>query len=168
MPGGRLPLVIAVPEEEPLDDLAQPLLRVGIVILRSPCVIVWRMPRCRKLGCWWFLTDRGLDFLVVGEPMPDNCVSVPAIAIAGSTRRCSLLEAADHPRSERITKARQAAEALFTPKLQLTEQSVPESLPTADHPARKPRILAISPATSIGREAVETPVSLNQQTMRRS
>jgi hypothetical protein len=57
---------------------------------------------------------------------------------------------------ERITKARQAAEALFTPKLQLTEQSVPESLPTADHPARKPRILAISPATSISREAVET------------
>jgi hypothetical protein len=41
-----------------------------------------------------------------------------------------------------------------------------KSLPTADHPARKPRILAISPATSIGREAVETPVSLNQQTVR--
>jgi hypothetical protein len=36
-------------------------------------------------ACWWFLTDRGLDFLVVGEPMPDNGVSVPAIAVAGST-----------------------------------------------------------------------------------
>jgi hypothetical protein len=74
-----------------------------------------------------------------------------------------------HPRGddrERITKARQAAEALFTPKPQLTEQSVPESLPTADHPARKPRILAISPATSRDREAVKTPASLKQQTVR--
>jgi hypothetical protein len=69
-----------------------------------------------------------------------------------------------HPRAddhERITRARQAAEALFTPKPQLTEQSVPESLSAADHPVRKPRILAILPATSIGREAVETPVSLS-------
>jgi len=46
-------------------------------------------------ACWWFLTDRGLDFLVVGEAMPDNCVSVPAIAVAGSTRRRSLLEVSE-------------------------------------------------------------------------
>jgi hypothetical protein len=74
-----------------------------------------------------------------------------------------------HPRGddrERITRARQAAEALFTPKPQIAEQSVPESRPTADHSARKPRILPISPATSLGREAVETPVSLKQQTVR--
>jgi hypothetical protein len=74
-----------------------------------------------------------------------------------------------HPRGddrERITRARQAAEALFTPRPQLTEQSVPESLEAADHPVRKPRILAISPATSIGREVVETPVSLKRQTGR--
>jgi hypothetical protein len=74
-----------------------------------------------------------------------------------------------HPRGddrERITRARQAAEALFTPRPQLTEQSVPESLAAPDHPARKPRILAISPATSGSREAVKTPVSLKQQTVR--
>jgi hypothetical protein len=68
-----------------------------------------------------------------------------------------------HPRGddrERITRARRAAEALFTPKPQLTEQSVPEFLSAADHRVRKPRILAISPATSSDREAVETPVSL--------
>jgi hypothetical protein len=74
-----------------------------------------------------------------------------------------------HPRGddrERITRARRAAEALFTPKPQLTEQSVPESLSAADHRVRKPRILAISPATSSDREAVETPVSLKRQTVR--
>src|SRR4029077_2040513 len=41
-----------------------------------------------------------------------------------------------HPRGddrERITRARRDAEALFTPKPQLTEQSVPESLSAADH-----------------------------------
>jgi len=40
-----------------------------------------------------------------------------------------------HPRGddrERITRARQAAEALFTPNPQVTEQSVSESLPSAD------------------------------------
>jgi|SRR6266850_123517 hypothetical protein len=74
-----------------------------------------------------------------------------------------------HPRGddrERITRARQAAEALFTPRPQLTEQSVPEPLAAADHPARKPRILAVSPATSSDREAVETPVSLKRQAVR--
>jgi hypothetical protein len=74
-----------------------------------------------------------------------------------------------HPRGddrERITRARRAAEALFAPKPQLTEQSVPESLSAADHRVRKPRILAISPATSSDREAVETPVSLKRQTVR--
>jgi hypothetical protein len=42
-------------------------------------------------ACWPFLTDRGLDFLVVGEPMSDNCISVPTIAVVASTRRRSLL-----------------------------------------------------------------------------
>ena len=45
---------------------------------------------------------------------------------------------------ERTTRARQAAEALFTPKRQITEQSVSDSLPSADQSARKPRVLAIS------------------------
>jgi hypothetical protein len=74
-----------------------------------------------------------------------------------------------HPRGddrERITRARQAAEALFTPKPQLGEQSAPESQPLGDYSARKPRILAILPAMPIRREAVETSVSLRQQTVR--
>jgi len=50
---------------------------------------------------------------------------------------------------ERITGARQAAEALFTPKRQPVEPSVSESVPSAERSARKPRVLAIlSPAPS--------------------
>jgi hypothetical protein len=74
-----------------------------------------------------------------------------------------------HPRGddrERITRARQAAEALFTPKPQLTEELVPESLAAADHPARKPRILAISPAKPSEPDAAKPPVSLKRQTVR--
>jgi Resolvase, N terminal domain len=44
---------------------------------------------------------------------------------------------------DRITRARQAAEALFAPKRPVTEQSVFDSSPAAD--SRKPRILATSP-----------------------
>jgi hypothetical protein len=88
------------------------------------------------------------------------------VEFSGSDRRNSTCSAEKQEGEAGSSYRDQAAEALFTPKLQLTEQSVPESLPTADHPARKPRILVISPATSIGREAVETPVSLNQQTVR--
>jgi hypothetical protein len=44
---------------------------------------------------------------------------------------------------ERITRARQAAEALFAPKRPVTEQSVLNSPPAAD--PRKARILATSP-----------------------
>jgi hypothetical protein len=41
---------------------------------------------------------------------------------------------------ERITRARQAAEALFTPKRPLSEPSIPESLTSADHSVRKARV----------------------------
>jgi hypothetical protein len=71
-----------------------------------------------------------------------------------------------HPRGddrERITRARQAAEALFTPKPQITEQLASDS-PRADQSARKPRVLATSPPTApIRREEVEAPVSSQQQ-----
>jgi site-specific recombinase XerD len=40
---------------------------------------------------------------------------------------------------ERIRRARQAAEALFTPKRHVTEQSVLDSLPADDQSARKTR-----------------------------
>jgi len=62
-----------------------------------------------------------------------------------------------HPRGgdrERITRARQAAEALFTPNPQVTEQSVSESLPSADQSARKPRVLGTTSVAAVpSREA---------------
>jgi len=65
---------------------------------------------------------------------------------------------------ERITRARQAAEALFAPKRQATEQSVSDSTPSADQSARKPRVLRISAVTPVGHEQVEARGSSEQQT----
>jgi hypothetical protein len=102
-------------------------------------------------------------------PRPDDTIAEPLIRFS-CPAILSLIARLRAPRfgcqqigSER---ARRAAEALFTPKPLLTEQSVPESLSAADHPVRKPRILAISPATSSDREAVETLISLKRQTVR--
>jgi hypothetical protein len=62
---------------------------------------------------------------------------------------------------QQITRAREAAEALFRPKRQLIEPSVPETPPAAASAARKPRVLTIaSPAPVVEREA---PVSVKQQ-----
>src|SRR5580692_6081919 len=48
---------------------------------------------------------------------------------------------------ERTASARQAAEALFTPKRQPVEPSVSDPAPSAERPPRKPRVLPIlSPA----------------------
>ena len=72
-----------------------------------------------------------------------------------------------HPRDEdreRIMRASQAAETLFTPKRQITEP-VSDS-PPADQSARKPRVLATSPPAPIRHEEVETPGSSQQQTAR--
>ena len=69
-----------------------------------------------------------------------------------------------HPRGddrERITRARQEAEALFTPKPQITEQV--SSSPPADQSARKPRVLAISPTVPIRHEEVEGTAGSQQQ-----
>ena len=63
---------------------------------------------------------------------------------------------------ERITRARQEAEALFTSKPQITEQV--SSSPPADQSARKPRVLAISPTVPIRPEEAEAPVSSEPQT----
>jgi hypothetical protein len=71
-----------------------------------------------------------------------------------------------HPRGddrERITRARQAAEALFTPSRQITEQLVSDSQP-AGQSARKPRVQAISPTAPIRHKEVEAPDSSQQQT----
>jgi hypothetical protein len=64
---------------------------------------------------------------------------------------------------ERITRARQAAEALFAPKRPVTEQSVLNSPPAAD--PRKARILATSPPTRapLEVEEAEPPVRLEEQ-----
>jgi hypothetical protein len=57
---------------------------------------------------------------------------------------------------EQIVRARLAAEALFTPKPEITEQPVSETLQPAH--SRKPRVLPILPAP-IRHETVEAPVS---------
>jgi hypothetical protein len=72
-----------------------------------------------------------------------------------------------HPRGDdpkRLTSARQAAEALFTPKRQITEQSVSDS-PPPDQSARKPRVLAASSAVPVRLEEVDAPVSPKARTM---
>src|ERR1700732_4145871 len=56
-----------------------------------------------------------------------------------------------------MTSARQAAEALFTPKRQVTEQPVPDSVPPAEPSARKPRILSALPPAPVRREQGEAP-----------
>jgi hypothetical protein len=74
-----------------------------------------------------------------------------------------------HPRGddhERNTSARQAAEALFTPKRQPVEPSA-DPAPSAERPARKPRVLSIlSPAPVRNEEVVVAPVNLAPRTKR--
>lgn len=74
-----------------------------------------------------------------------------------------------HPRGDdpqRLTSARKAAEALFTPKRQITEQLVSDSpLPQTDQSARKPRVLAASSTAPLRLEEVEAPVSSKARTM---
>jgi hypothetical protein len=65
-----------------------------------------------------------------------------------------------HPRGddrERITSARQAAEALFTPKRQPVEPSVSDPVPSAEQPARKPRVLPILSRGPVRNEEVAAP-----------
>jgi len=59
---------------------------------------------------------------------------------------------------ERIRKARQEAEALFTSKWPISEASVPNPLPSADQSARKPRILRALPTASVRHEEGNVPV----------
>ena len=61
-----------------------------------------------------------------------------------------------------ITRAREAAEALFRPKRQLIEPSVPETPPSADSSARKPRVLTVALPAPVHVER-EAPVSAKQQ-----
>ena len=71
------------------------------------------------------------------------------------------------PRGDRelIKKARQAAKALFTSKSPVSGPSDPAG-PPGDQSARKSRVLAIAPVTSVRREEAETSVSPEPQTTR--
>jgi len=64
---------------------------------------------------------------------------------------------------ERLSSARQAAEALFTPNRQVIQQSIQEGTAAAGESARKPRVLAISPPVRIRHGEVEAAISPNQQ-----
>jgi len=74
-----------------------------------------------------------------------------------------------HPRGddrERIASARQAAEALFTPKRQPVEPSVSDPAPSAARPARKPRVLAILSPAPVRSKEVAAPVNPEPRTTR--
>jgi hypothetical protein len=64
---------------------------------------------------------------------------------------------------ERMTSARQAAEALFTPKRQVTEQPVPDSVPPAELSARKPRVLSALPPAPSRHDQAEAPASSEER-----
>jgi hypothetical protein len=67
---------------------------------------------------------------------------------------------------ERITSARQAAEALFTPKQQPVEPSISDSAPLAERSARKPRVLPILSPAPVRNEEVTAPVNPEPRTTR--
>jgi hypothetical protein len=74
-----------------------------------------------------------------------------------------------HPRGddrERITSARQVAEALFTPKRQPVAPSLSDPAPSAERPARKPRVLPISSPAPVRNEEVAPPVNPEPGTTR--
>jgi hypothetical protein len=74
-----------------------------------------------------------------------------------------------HPRGddrERIASARQAAEALFTPKRRPVELSVSDPAPSTDPPARKPRVLPILSPAPVRNEEVAAPVDPEPRTTR--
>ena len=64
---------------------------------------------------------------------------------------------------ERLASARQAAEALFTPKRKIAEQSMREGAAPAAESVHKPRILAILPAAPVCHEEPEAPISPKQR-----
>jgi hypothetical protein len=64
---------------------------------------------------------------------------------------------------ERVARARQAAEALFTTKRPVAEQSVSDSPPSAGKSARKPRVLGIASTAPARHELAEPPVTYEQR-----
>ena len=82
------------------------------------------------------------------------------------SRQQQLKPRGDDP--EQITRARQAAEALFTSKPPpVSTRAIPASLTTTDRSTRKPRVLPIlSPAAPVRHEEREIPAAPEPQTMR--
>jgi hypothetical protein len=66
--------------------------------------------------------------------------------------------------SERTASARQAAEALFTPKRQPAEPSVSDGVPSAERPARKPRVLPILSPAPVREKEIAAPVNPEPRT----
>jgi hypothetical protein len=67
---------------------------------------------------------------------------------------------------ERTASARQAAEALFTPKRQPVEPSVSDPVSSAERPARKPRVLSILSPPPVRDKEVAAPVNPEPRTTR--
>jgi hypothetical protein len=67
---------------------------------------------------------------------------------------------------ERITSARQAAEALFTPKPPPIDLSTSDPAPSAERPARKPRVLSILSPPPVRNEEVAAPANPEPRTTR--
>src|SRR6202035_4713898 len=67
---------------------------------------------------------------------------------------------------DRITSARQAAEALFTPKRQPVEPSISDPAPSAERPARKPRVLSILSPPPVRNEEAAASVNPEPRTAR--
>jgi len=65
---------------------------------------------------------------------------------------------------ERITSARRAADALFTPKP--VEPSISDPAPSTEQPARKPRVLSILSPAPVRTEEVAAPVDPEPRTTR--
>ena len=68
---------------------------------------------------------------------------------------------------ERITSARQAAEALFTPKPRPVAPSVSDPAPSVEQPARKPRVLSILSPPPVRDNEVAAPVNPEPRTTRK-
>jgi hypothetical protein len=67
---------------------------------------------------------------------------------------------------ERITSARQAAEALFTPQPRPVAPSVSDPAPSVEQPARKPRVLSILSPAPVRSKEIAAPVDPEPRTTR--
>jgi hypothetical protein len=67
---------------------------------------------------------------------------------------------------EGTASARQAAEALFTPKRQPVEPSASATVPSEEQPPRKPRVLPILSRAPVRNEEAATPVNPEPRTTR--